>query len=201
MDEAHGTHKYLNGNLNISAMEEPFLIFLLKCLYLMLPAYFANMAPVIVKKINFLAYPVDFNKRLNNKPILGSHKTFRGFFFGIIFAVIIAYLQHIFYPLPAIRTISFHDYDNWLAFGFLMGAGALVGDSIKSFFKRKDDIAPGNMFFPFDQVDFVIGGLIFIMPLFSLTIGIFFTSIAVSLVLHVLVNHIAFYLKIRNEKW
>ena len=59
-------------------MEGTFAAFLLKCFYLMLPAYFANMAPVIVKRIDFLAFPVDFSKTLGKKPILGKNKTFRG---------------------------------------------------------------------------------------------------------------------------
>lgn len=177
------------------------ILFLIKCIYLMLPAYFANMAPVIVKRVNFLAYPVDFNKKLGNKPIFGKNKTFRGLFFGILFAVIISYLQFVGYSTEFLRSISFFGYDNWLMFGFLMGTGALVGDLIKSFFKRLAGISPGGRFIPFDQSDFVIAALVFIMPVFALTWKIFLTSLVLSFVLDILVNHAAFYLKIRKEKW
>ena len=182
-------------------MAESFVIFLLKCFYLILPAYFANMAPVIVKKIDFFAYPIDFDKQISKKPIFGKNKTFRGLIFGVIFAAIVAYLQFLLYNAGFFRNISFINYQNWLLFGLLMGAGALTGDLIKSFFKRRLDIAPGEKFIPFDQTDFVVGALLFIVPIFNLTLKIFITSLLLSFILHIIVNHIAFYLKIRNEKW
>jgi len=182
-------------------MEEKFALFLLKCFYLMMPAYFANMAPVIVKKIDLLAFPIDFGKKIGSKPLFGKNKTFRGLAFGIIFAVIIAYAQFLLYRHEYFRSISFFDYESWLAFGFLIGLGALTGDLAKSFFKRRLGISPGERFVPFDQTDFVIGALIFIMPVFMVTLKIFLASLLLSFILHIIVNHIAFYLKIRNEKW
>ena len=102
---------------------------ILEALYLMLPAYFANMAPVFFKKVNFLNYPVDFGKKIKGKRILGSHKTFRGFFFGIILAIIVAYVQSL-----ISAEVALVDYSNWALIGFLLGFGALLGDSVKSFF-------------------------------------------------------------------
>lgn len=178
-----------------------FAIFLLKCFYLMLPAYFANMAPVMVKKVNFFVLPIDFNKTINGKPIFGRNKTFRGVVFGIIFAIIVAYSQFLLYEIEFFKNISFLDYQNWLLLGFLMGLGALTGDLAKSFFKRRLGINPGEKFVPFDQTDFVVGASVFIIPFFDLTWGIFITSLLLSFVLHIIVNHLAFCLKIRNEKW
>ena len=176
-------------------------LFLMKCIYFMLPAYFANMAPVIVKRVNFLVYPVDLGREMNKKPLFGRNKTFRGLFFGILFAVIVSYLQFVGYKTGFSSGISFFSYNNWLVFGFLMGTGALAGDLVKSFFKRRIGINPGSKFIPFDQSDFVIGASIFIMPVFALTWNIFLTSLVLSFVLDILVNHAAFYLKIRSEKW
>jgi len=181
-------------------MDEIFL-FILKCFYLMLPAYFANMAPVIVRKINFLAYPIDFNKQIAGKPILGHNKTFRGIFFGVAFAVAIAYVQHLMYAKEAFRGISFIDYGNWMFLGVLMGLGALTGDLIKSVFKRRLGINPGERFVPFDQTDFAIGALALAMLFLNVTAKIFIVAVALSFVLHVATNHLAFYLRIRNEKW
>ncbi|MBS3105897.1 CDP-2,3-bis-(O-geranylgeranyl)-sn-glycerol synthase [Candidatus Woesearchaeota archaeon] len=176
-------------------------LFILKCFYFMLPAYFANMAPVIVKKIDLFAFPVDFNKQISNKPIFGRNKTFRGLIFGVIFSIIVAYIQFLLYGVEFFNVISFIDYNNWLLFGFLMGSGALTGDLIKSFFKRRLGLKPGAKFIPFDQTDFVIGALVFTMPIFNLTLKIFITSLLLSFILHIIVNHIAFHMKIRNEKW
>ncbi len=182
-------------------MPESLAMLLLKCFYLMLPAYFANMAPVMVKKINLFAAPIDFNKKMNGNPLLGKNKTYRGLVFGIVFAVIIAYLQFLLYGGEFFREISFIDYQNWLVFGFLMGLGALTGDLVKSFFKRRIGIGPGRKFIPFDQADFVIGSLVFVSPIFDVSLTIFFVSLLLSFVLDVIVNHLAFYLGVRNEKW
>ena len=182
-------------------MVDSFVIFMLKCFYLMLPAYFANMAPVIAKKIDLFNFPVDFNKTINSKPVLGKNKTFRGLIFGVIFALIIAYLQFLLYKMGFFKNISFFNYQNWLLFGLLMGLGALTGDLIKSFFKRRLDFEPGAKFVPFDQTDFVVGALLFIMPIFDLTLKIFVVSLVLSFMLHITTNHLAFYFRIRNEKW
>lgn len=182
-------------------MLEQFGFFLLKCLYFMLPAYFANMAPVIVKKINLFNFPLDFNKKLNNEPILGSHKTFRGFISGILFSVAIAYVQSLLYQKEFFMKLSFFDYHGWILLGILMGFGALAGDAVKSFFKRRAGIKPGHKFIPFDQIDFIFGALIFVIPLVDLTLRIFLTSLFLSATLVIIVNHIAFYMKIRSEKW
>lgn len=185
----------------VAGVSWAFAALLLKCFYLMLPAYFANMAPVMAKKINLFAHPIDFNKKISSKPIFGKNKTFRGFVFGIIFAIIVAYIQFLLYQISFFRNISFIDYENWLFFGFMIGIGALMGDLAKSFFKRRLDIEPGARFIPFDQTDFVFGALIFIMPIFKVTLKIFITALLLSLALHIIVNHTAFYLGVRGERW
>ena len=177
------------------------LLFLLQCAYFMLPAYFANMAPVLVKKIKFLDYPIDFNKKFRGKPILGSHKTWRGLFFGVVAGVIIAYLQRLLYAYPFFARLSFIDYSNWLAIGFLLGFGSLFGDAVKSFFKRKAGVKPGGRFIPADQLDYSIGALLFVSIVFVPTWQIIVTILVLNFVLHVLANHIAYYLKLTKVKW
>jgi len=159
----------------------------------MLPAYLANMAPVIVKKsYKKLSIPV-------NTKIFGKNKTYRGLIFGILFAIIIAFIQYLVYP--QLKDLSFLDYSNWFKIGFLMGFGAVFGDIIESLVKRRLKYKPGQPFVPLDQLDFVLGSLLFISLIFIPTIKMIITIIIVSFILHVLVNHSAYYLKIRNEKW
>ena len=167
----------------------------------MLPAYFANMAPVIVKKINLFNFPIDFDKKINNKPILGKNKTFRGLIFGVLFGVITAFIQHSFYENNIFSGFSFIDYSNWLLIGFLLGFGAIFGDLVKSFVKRRLNYDPGKPFIPFDQTDFVVGAIIFIYPLVSLSINKIIIIFLLSFILHIIVNHVAFYTCVRKEKW
>jgi len=175
---------------------------IIKTIYFMLPAYFANMAPVLVKDyFKFLAIPLDFNKKINNKPILGAHKTLRGLIFGIIAGIIIAFIQSLLYKYNFFTNISLIDYSNWLLIGFLMSFGALVGDSVKSFFKRIIDIKPGKKWIPFDQLDYTIGALVFVFFVYIPPASMVGTALILSFILHIIANHLAYYLGIRKVKW
>lgn len=129
----------------------------------MLPAYCANMAPMLVGKLNILDCPADFNIELNGNRLLGKNKTIRGFVFGILTAIAVVYCQGALFSISFFKMASVLDYSklNIMLFGFLMGFGALFGDSLKSFVKRRLNIKPGAPWFPFDQIDYVIGVIIF----------------------------------------
>ena len=177
----------------------------LQCMYFMLPAAFANMAPVMFKsKLGFLAIPIDRGKMVGEKPMFGSHKTVRGFVVGIGMAVIVALLQAWLYKYPVIRQLSIVDFGKGYGFaalvGFLMGFGALFGDLAKSFVKRRLEIGPGKPFIPFDEVDFAIGALVFSAIIIEIAWNVAVVSIALAFVFHIIINHLAFYFGIRKEK-
>lgn len=140
---------------------------ILFALWFFLPAGLANAAPVfanIIPKSQWLAKPLDFGKHIRGKRIFGDHKTFRGMLSGILVAEIFINFQKFLYTHNAwIRKISMHiDYQHiniWLL-GLLFAVGALGFDAIKSFFKRQLNIASGKSWFPFDQIDYIVGGLL-----------------------------------------
>lgn len=185
------------GPENMSSAE--ILSLIIKSIYFMMPAYFANMAPVIMKKrLRSLAIPIDADKKWNGKPLFGKNKTWRGLIFGIIFGIIIAFIQ-----FRLNLSISIVDYSQWFFIGALLGFGAIFGDLIESMVKRQLDRKPGQPFIPWDQIDFVLGGLIFsgIFIPGELRLKVIIALIILSPLLHIIVNHMAFYLHIRNEKW
>jgi CDP-2,3-bis-(O-geranylgeranyl)-sn-glycerol synthase len=118
--------------------------------------------------------PLDFGKTYRGKPIFGANKTWLGLFSGIVMATLIIAIQKYLYARSGyFQEISWIDYQSnavWLL-GPLFGAGALLGDAVKSFFKRRAHVAPGNRWFPFDQIDFIIGGLLFSLPVVQLSPG------------------------------
>ncbi len=178
------------------------ILIILQSIYFITPAYFANMAPVIAQKLKILQWsnkPIDRNTKLEDgRPLFGKHKTYRGFIVAIIVGIIITYIQMILYKVPFFKWISITNYSNPLFLGFLLGLGALTGDLIKSFFKRRVNIKSGGRFIPFDQTDFVFGAYIFTFPFYNniLTIQLFISSLIISFLLHIIVNHISFYLGI-----
>jgi CDP-2,3-bis-(O-geranylgeranyl)-sn-glycerol synthase len=158
-------------------------------IYLMLPVYFANMAPPFVK------YWSGWNPPISRR-WLGDHKTVLGFLLGVAVATATTFVQ----SLIAWREGLTH-YDRWLALGLACGFGALGGDALKSLVKRRCGIPPGKPWVPADQLDFVVGGLVALL----LFVRLRPVDIALILVLSFLgdigVNHLSFRLGIRNTKW
>jgi CDP-2,3-bis-(O-geranylgeranyl)-sn-glycerol synthase len=168
--------------------------------YFFLPAGVANMAPVLVKKVNFLNVPVDFGLKLGGKRFFGAHKTYRGFLFGILVAMFIVYLQKIVYGFYQFGFFNYNSVNIFLL-GFLLGFGALFGDLIKSFFKRRAGIKSGRSWFPFDQVDWVIGAFLFVVLCYSIPLNYFLAALILFLMLHPLTNYIGYLLKIKENKF
>jgi CDP-2,3-bis-(O-geranylgeranyl)-sn-glycerol synthase len=178
----------------------------LQCMYLLLPAAFANMAPVLFKNsFKWLAVPIDFGKTWRGKPIFGPHKTVRGFIVGIKLAVIVALIQAWLSNYPTMQEFSLVDFSQGygfaILFGALMGFGSLFGDLVKSFFKRRIGVDAGKPFIPFDEIDFAIGALLFSALVVPLSWHIAVMSLSLAFIFHILTNHLAFYLGIRKEKW
>ena len=180
--------------------------FVLQCLYFMLPAYLANMAPVFAQKLGvlkFLAKPIDGGRMLAGKPIFGEHKTWRGFAVGILVAAATVWLQRFLYSIPFFQKISLINYleMHWCLLGFLFGFGALFGDLVKSFFKRRVGVAPGKPWIPFDQLDFVVGALVFIAPIYFPSWSAVIVILIFSPVLHIIVNNVGYFLRIKKTRW
>ncbi len=178
--------------------------FILKIIWLLLPAGVANIVPVLVRKINFLNYPIDANKKLFGQRIFGENKTWRGFFFGILAAMaVIAWQRYAYIYSIIAKSISLFDYAavNIYLVGFLFGFGALFGDLIKSFIKRRCGIAAGASFVPFDQIDWVIGALLFSNYFFDTTIIFCLAALVIGGLLHPLVNIIGYWLKLKPNRF
>lgn len=181
------------------------MLYLLKVIYLMAPAGFANMAPIFTRKIlKSLAVPIDSNLKLKGRPLLGKNKTVRGLVMGIIFSIVMVYLQVYLYKYPFFSDMGFFDYTqtNILLLGFLMGFGALAGDAIKSFFKRRVGIKPGERFIPWDQIDWVVGLVVFTIPVLEIyTLKLLVYLLVTGFVLHIVLRHLGYYLRINSSKW
>jgi CDP-2,3-bis-(O-geranylgeranyl)-sn-glycerol synthase len=150
------------------------------------PAYCANAAPVLGGG----GKPMDLGRNFfDGKRILGAHKTFKGFFFGLGIGVGVGIVDCLLFGYP------------WL-FALLTPLGALVGDLVGAFAKRRLNIAPGGLFPVLDQIDFVVGALVFALPL-----GIFtswelaLTVLLITPPIHLFTNFLAYKLKLKKNPW
>jgi CDP-2,3-bis-(O-geranylgeranyl)-sn-glycerol synthase len=168
-------------------------LLIIQALYYFLPAYFSNMAPVIFRRINILPQPI-------NKSLFGTNKTWGGLLYAIILGTAIFSIQKLIHPfLPSLSILNYTQES--LLLGFLLATGAILGDLIKSFFKRRLKKKPGTPWFPFDQLDLVVGALVLsafvYMPDIKITITLFF----ITPILHFAANYIGFVLKLKSVKW
>jgi len=174
-------------------------------LFYFLPVGIANGTPVIVSKIPFLRKlncPLDFNKSFRGKRILGDHKTIRGLVSGVCMAIItLALEQQLYIHSGYLKDISLVDYQNLniLAFGTLCGLGAIIGDSVKSFFKRRVNIKPGSAWVPFDQIDYIVGGILFTLPYFQLNWSYYVIIAILYAIIHPITTVIGYFIKVKDS--
>lgn len=158
-------------------------------LYFMAPAYAANMAPPFVR------YWKGWNRPISQR-WLGGHKTIIGFGLGVLAAVMVTFIQsRVTWPGALVA------YDHWATLGLRFGVGAMAGDSAKSLVKRRLGIAPGRRWIPWDQLDFVLGALVFVRGRAALSSSDLATIFLLSVAGHVLVNHVGYWLGILDERW
>jgi CDP-2,3-bis-(O-geranylgeranyl)-sn-glycerol synthase len=175
-------------------------IFLVEALVFIFPAYCANGAPVIFGGGRAIDGGRNF---LDGKPILGAHKTVRGFFAGLVIGTLVGFVEHFLFGAPhRFPSLSVITFSPSLSLGFLISLGALIGDLMDSFIKRRLNIPPGSPLLVVDQLDFVIGAL-----LFSLIIGelpsplITLIVVIITPPIHLLTNFLAYLLGVKKEWW
>jgi len=173
-------------------------------LYYVLPGLIANMVPIFVRnRFKFLAIPVDFNKKLFGKKIFGTHKTYRGFIFGILAAILVSLIQMILYDRRLFLSLSYIDYGttSFIYIGAVLGFGALFGDLIRSFFKRRANLKEGAKWFPWDQIDYVLGIAVFSFFIKPMSWQMIIILLLTGPILSILATRTGYLLKIRKEKW
>lgn len=182
--------------------------FILSRIYFFLPAYFANMSPPLAANIKFLKkfdQPIDQGKKINNLPILGSHKTWRGVGAELITGTLTVYIQSYLYNFSFFREISLIDYQskNILFFGLLISSGAILGDLCSASIKRRLDLQPGAKFIPWDQINYVIGNAVLLsfFPEFNLGLFSWLMIAFITFFLHIIFNRLGYYLGLHNAKW
>lgn len=174
-------------------------------LWFFLPAGLANTAPIPaakIKSLDFLDIPLDGNKTFRGRRIFGDHKTLRGLVVGLITGIITAIVQlYLYKNLDYFQQISPVDYNQVspVLWGSVLAFGALGGDAIKSFFKRQLGVKPGSSWFPFDQIDYIVGGIVASLFIVRIDLAFYVLITIVWFVLHPVATTFGYLLKFKDQ--
>lgn len=183
-----------------------FLSLSLYALYFMLPAYMANVSALAFGG----GLPVDFKKDFRDgRRLLGDGVTWRGTIVGVIIGTIIAALQgmvfmnygDIFTLAPGWVTIEGiipGSFGEWILLGLALSGGALIGDAVGSFIKRRIKIGRGRPAPFLDQLDFVVGALVLASLVVTIPLNIIVLILLYTVILHILANTIAYLLGMKD---
>jgi len=156
-------------------------IWMAETIYLYLPAYLANAAPVLCGG----GKPLDEGRRWRDgRPLLGSHKTVRGTLSGVAVGTAVGLVQ-----LNPLR-------------GLLLAVGAVGGDLLVSFVKRRLGMEPGALFPVADQLGFIVVAVALVStvpppPTWERVVAILVATVPI----HLITNLFAWLLKMKSHPW
>lgn len=163
-------------------------------IWFIFPAYCANAAPVIFGG----GQPMDFGKRFfDGKPLFGSHKTVRGFLAGLIVGTLVGLVQTLLFEQVLFQYSPQFKYPIFL--GFTLSLGALTGDLIESFIKRRLNRVPGSFLPVADQIDFILGAFLFSIPVSPPSLQAVLIILLITIPIHLLTNLGAALLNMKNK--
>lgn len=170
--------------------------------WVMLPAYVPNNAAVLTGG----GPPIDGGRTWNGKRVLGDGKTWRGTGGGIIAGVGLGLLLNLIVDTVSSTTgIALPEFP--LAALFALAAGAMLGDILASFLKRRTGRKRGAAFPGVDQLDFVVVSLVLTAIVATdwflqwFTIPVIVAILVLTPILHLGTNGIAYKLGLKDEPW
>jgi CDP-2,3-bis-(O-geranylgeranyl)-sn-glycerol synthase len=175
-------------------------------IWLGLSAWIANATPVLGGG----GRPIDGGRNFRDgRRILGDGKTIRGFLVGVFFGILTGIGQ--FLAAPYLRPILAQfvtitpEMDYVLSISipvaFLLSIGALTGDIIGSFIKRRVNVKSGDPSPFLDQIGFIIMALIFAFPLMIPDPIFVIILILTTLGIHWLSNALGYLLGLKKNPW
>lgn len=158
-----------------------------------MPAYVANAAPVVIGhqlKSRGRLHPIDAGLTLRDgRRLLGDNKTVEGFLGGLLAGAVVAAL---------LEQLGWHRFSE----GAVLSLGALLGDLLGAFIKRRVGLAPGAPAPLLDQLDFVIGAtllrVLFFGPVDLRTVAVI---TVITPIIHWATNVVAYLLGLKKHPW
>jgi CDP-2,3-bis-(O-geranylgeranyl)-sn-glycerol synthase len=134
--------------------------------------------------------PIDLGKTFpDGQRILGDNKTFRGFISGLIAGTVVGILCSYVFSV------------NLMPIALPASLGALLGDMAGAFLKRRMKIKPGAALPGVDQLDFVVGSMLFVSLFSEISLPVVLILLLVTPPIHFLANVGAYVLGLKENYW
>jgi CDP-2,3-bis-(O-geranylgeranyl)-sn-glycerol synthase len=173
---------------------------LVEAVWLVIPIYAANgLVPLVRGKV-----PIDFGKKfIDGRRILGPGKTIEGFIAGCFFGALIGLVEQLAFPyLPwELSEVPLMIVAMSPLLGFVLGFGAMTGDSAGSFIKRRLNLKRGRPAPLLDQLDFIVGALLISSLVINVKLEWFIMLVVLTPVIHLLACVIGYLLHVKKEPW
>lgn len=164
-------------------------------LQIALPAYLANASPTLLIKLK--KHPIDFGLKHKGNRLLGDGKTIEGFIMACIIGYLSGFLVNYLtsfttnIELLIIPQITF----------LFIGVGAMVGDAVGSFIKRRLNMKRGQNAGLLDKIDFIIGAFLFARIFVAYSWLNFLLALIITPIIHRLANIIGYKIGVKKEPW
>lgn len=159
---------------------------IIQALWFIFPAYCANACPLLVKGKR----PLDFGKKLGKYRLLGDGKTIEGTIGGAAFGVLIGYLQVSIGPAIGMFMS--------LGVAVLLSTGAIIGDIIGAFIKRRLGLERGHPALFLDQLDFLTVALLFASFAVAINVSTVIALVVITPLIHLATNRIGYWIKVKK---
>ena len=174
-------------------------------IYFMIPAYLANGSALVFGG----GVPLDFGHYAwDNRRWVGDGVTWRGTIcaglFGAIVGAFLGFLASIGFCTEYFNllTVNISFTSSFILKGFILGLplgfGALIGDAIGSFIKRRLRFDRGRPVPLLDQLDFVVVALIFASLIVDINAGMVIIILFLSVFFHLGANILAYFLNLKD---
>jgi CDP-2,3-bis-(O-geranylgeranyl)-sn-glycerol synthase len=157
--------------------------------WFILPAYVANVSACLFGG----GAPLDFGKKLSDgRRVLGDGVTVRGFCVGTLAGALTGLAE----------GLAVGDPGRWVE-GAVLGFGAMVGDAVGSFIKRRVGLERGAPAPVLDQLDFFAGALLLHHLVYGWVPAARLIAVlaVLTLALHWLTNAIGYLLRLKEVPW
>lgn len=155
-------------------------IYPVSVILLFLPAFYAPLTAPASKLFN-KPHPLDNFKMYKGKRLLGNGKTVEGTLIGIFSAVVVGLILD----------------EIWL--GLIFGIGAMLGDILNSFMKRRRSYKSGEHSHVFDELNFLFFPVLYGILYLNTTLLDIVILIIFAYTLHFIFDKIALKLGVKNR--